>query len=65
MALDLKTGVVEIIHKSRDIPVDEGYLSVPREVEFPTTGGLTAHGYFYAPNNKDFAGQGELFFFLS
>ena len=55
VSLDTKTGAVEVIHRSRDIPVDEDYLSFPRSIEFPTTGGLTAHGYFYAPKNRNFA----------
>lgn len=54
VSLDVNTGVVEVIHRSRDIPVEEGYLSLPKSIEFPTTGGLTAHGYFYAPRNQDF-----------
>ncbi len=32
--------------------IDEGYLSAPEAVEFPTEGGLTAHMNFYAPRNK-------------
>lgn len=31
------------------------YYSIPRAIEFPTTGGETAHGYFYAPRNPDFS----------
>lgn len=32
--------------------IDEGYLSAPEAVEFPTEGGLIAHMNFYAPRNK-------------
>ncbi len=35
--------------------MDEGYLSVPRAVEFPTEGGLTAFMNYYPPANKDYA----------
>ena len=31
---------------------DTGYLSVAKAIEFPTAGGLTAHAYFYPPNNR-------------
>jgi dipeptidyl aminopeptidase/acylaminoacyl peptidase len=30
-------------------------LSVPEAIEFPTTHDLTAHGFYYAPYNNDFA----------
>jgi dipeptidyl aminopeptidase/acylaminoacyl peptidase len=33
---------------------DPGYLSIPQAIEFPTTGGRTAHGLFYAPQNRDY-----------
>lgn len=35
--------------------MDQGYLSVPESIEFPTTGNLTAFMNYYAPRNKDFA----------
>ncbi len=34
--------------------IDEGYLSEPSTIEFPTEGGLTAFMNFYPPSNKDF-----------
>jgi dipeptidyl aminopeptidase/acylaminoacyl peptidase len=50
-----------VLRRSTDFAVDEGYLSIAEPVEFPTTGGLTAHGYFYAPRNRDYsAPPGEL-----
>ena len=51
----------QILRRSTDFAVDEGYLSIAEPVEFPTEGGLTAHGYFYAPRNRDYAAPpGEL-----
>src|SRR4029079_13644825 len=36
-------------------------ISKPETIEFPTENGLTAFGFFYAPQNKDYtATQGEL-----
>ena len=35
--------------------VDEGYFSVPKAVEFPTEGGLSAFMNFYPPHNADYA----------
>lgn len=30
------------------------YLSEPQAIDFPTTDGETAHGFYYAPRNRDF-----------
>jgi dipeptidyl aminopeptidase/acylaminoacyl peptidase len=54
--LDLATGRVEVLRRSSNLKIDEGYLSVPRAIEFPTEGGLTAYGFFYPPKNRDYAG---------
>lgn len=49
-----------ILRSSSEFEVDEGYISIAQPVEFPTTGGLTAHGYYYPPRNKDYeAPDGE------
>jgi dipeptidyl aminopeptidase/acylaminoacyl peptidase len=42
-----------VVRSSRPVPVDRGYLSTPRPIEFPTTGGATAHALFYPPANQD------------
>jgi dipeptidyl aminopeptidase/acylaminoacyl peptidase len=47
--LDLATGAVEIIRRSREVPVDEAYLSRPEAIDFPTGDGQTAHALFYPP----------------
>ena len=52
---------MQVLRRSIDFSVDAGYLSIAEPVEFPTANGLTAHGYFYAPRNRDFAAPaGEL-----
>ena len=53
--LDLATRQIEILVRASDVPVDPAYLSIPQAIEFPTEHGLTAHGFFYAPRNPDFA----------
>jgi dipeptidyl aminopeptidase/acylaminoacyl peptidase len=59
--VNLRSEAVEVLKRSTDLTIDEGYLSLPEAVEFPTEGGLTAHGLFYAPRNRDFAAAaGEL-----
>ncbi len=50
---------VEVVRRSIAFAVDEGYLSIAEPVEFPTEGGLTAHGYFYPPRNRDYAAPAD------
>ncbi|MBW7959407.1 MAG: S9 family peptidase [Candidatus Promineofilum sp.] len=58
---DLATGDMDILKRSTDLTIDEGYISIAQPIEFPTENGLTAHGYFYPPRNKDYvAPNGEL-----
>lgn len=52
--LDLATKTLEVIRRSSQVVIDPDYLSVPRPVEFPTEGGLTAHAFFYPPQNRDY-----------
>ena len=54
VALDLSADKLEVLRRSRETGVDAGYLSGARAVEFPTEQGLTAHGYFYPPKNRDY-----------
>ena len=55
VSMNLATNKVEVLKRSRDAAVDSGYLSEARAIEFPTEDGLTAHGYFYPPKNRDYA----------
>jgi dipeptidyl aminopeptidase/acylaminoacyl peptidase len=55
MALDLSSQRVEVVRRCTDLRFDAGYVSTPEPIEFPTKDGLTAHAFFYAPNNRDFA----------
>ena len=52
--LDLKAGKVEVLRRSNNLKIDAGYISIPRAIEFPTEHGLTAHGFFYPPQNRDY-----------
>jgi dipeptidyl aminopeptidase/acylaminoacyl peptidase len=61
VSLDAATGAAEVLRRSNDLRIDEGYLSRGEPVEFQTEGGRTAHAFYYAPRNKDFdAPAGEL-----
>jgi dipeptidyl aminopeptidase/acylaminoacyl peptidase len=57
--LDLSSGEFEILRRSNDLIMDTHYFSVPRAVEFPTEAGLTAHGFFYPPQNPDYRGPDD------
>ncbi|HSB70145.1 MAG TPA: S9 family peptidase [Candidatus Methylomirabilis sp.] len=60
ISLDPDSGRKEIIRRAAELRIDPGYLSTPVPVEYPTTGDRTAHGFHYAPRNKDFVGpEGE------
>ncbi|HET6669177.1 MAG TPA: S9 family peptidase [Pyrinomonadaceae bacterium] len=59
--LDLQSREVETLRSSNNLNFDPGYLSTPEAIEFPTTDGLTAHGFYYAPQNRDYqAPENEL-----
>ncbi len=58
-AWDAQTGRVETLRETAQAPVDLGYLSIPQAVEFPTQHGLTAHGFYYPPTNRDFVGPAD------
>jgi dipeptidyl aminopeptidase/acylaminoacyl peptidase len=53
--VELETGTTDTFRVATNERVDEGYLSRPEPIEFPTDGGLTAHAFLYAPRNQDFA----------
>ena len=54
--LNLATGELEVLHRSSEVVIDEGYLSHPDALEFPTEHGLTAHALYYAPQNPNYVG---------
>jgi dipeptidyl aminopeptidase/acylaminoacyl peptidase len=56
IALDLGTGEHRVLRSSMPMTVDPVDVSVPEFIEFPTTGGRTAHGLYYPPVNRRFEG---------
>lgn len=59
--LDLEKGETEVLKRSDKMEMDEGYLSKPMPIEYPTEEDLTAHAIFYPPVNKDYSPpEGEL-----
>ncbi len=53
--MDLATRETKVLQGASKITIDAGYISAPQPIEFPTENGLTAHGFFYPPKNRDFA----------
>ena len=59
--LDTESGERQVLRRSTEMELDEGYIVVAQAVEFPGTGGQTSHGFYYAPTNPDYEGpKGEL-----
>ncbi|HEU4435040.1 MAG TPA: prolyl oligopeptidase family serine peptidase, partial [Pyrinomonadaceae bacterium] len=57
---DVGTRQFETLRRANEQEVYPQYFSIPRAIEFPTEAGLTAHGFFYPPQNPDFrAPDGE------
>ena len=54
LTVDLDTGAQEVVRISNSAHVDSGNLTIPKAIEFPTEGGLTAHATYYPPKNQDF-----------
>ncbi len=58
---DLITEEAQILKRSSSLEIDLGYLSIPEQIEFLTSNGLTAYAWYYPPQNKDYnAPTGEL-----
>ena len=58
--LDLQ-GNIEVLRTASPNEPEPGDVSMPEHIEFPTTGGRTAFGNYYAPTNRSFAAPaGEL-----
>jgi dipeptidyl aminopeptidase/acylaminoacyl peptidase len=54
--VNLSTGACRIVRRSVDIADDiRPYLSAPEPIAFATTGGETAHAFYYPPASPDFS----------
>ena len=60
LEIDLESRELTTLRVESDDEVPPGYLSIPKEVDFPTEGDETAHAFFYPPANQDYvAPEGE------
>jgi dipeptidyl aminopeptidase/acylaminoacyl peptidase len=55
--LNFSSRSVEVLRESTAVAVDEATISRPRQIEFPTTDGLTAFAHYYPPANGDLTGM--------
>jgi dipeptidyl aminopeptidase/acylaminoacyl peptidase len=55
VALDVESGAARTLRTVPGTLVDEGFLSVPESVWFPTAHGLQAHLFYYPPRNRECA----------
>jgi dipeptidyl aminopeptidase/acylaminoacyl peptidase len=59
--VNINTGEQTVLRTSSTVQIDPNYLSIGQPIEFPTANGLTAHAYYYPPQNGDYdAPAGEL-----
>jgi dipeptidyl aminopeptidase/acylaminoacyl peptidase len=54
--IDLDSGRTETLKSASPVDFDEGYISEPHTIEFPTGGGLTAHAFVYPPRHAECSG---------
>jgi dipeptidyl aminopeptidase/acylaminoacyl peptidase len=54
VCVDLATGQVDSVRTASTVRIDRRFFSEPEAIEFPTEGGVAAHGFFYRPSNVDF-----------
>ena len=57
--LDLDSQQLTVLRRSSDLTLDEGYLSRPQAIEFPTEQGRTAHALFYPACNQDYSAPSD------
>lgn len=55
VSFDLQTKELTQIKCSKELPVSQEFISIPENVEFPTTDGKTAFGFYYAPKNPQYS----------
>jgi dipeptidyl aminopeptidase/acylaminoacyl peptidase len=59
LRIDLHTGREERLHEAGNLEVDAADLSHPGHIAFPTSGGRTAHAWYYPPTNSRVVASAE------
>lgn len=53
-----KQVILHVHQKSTAIRLEPEFITIGKEIVFPTTNGKTAYCYYYAPKNPDYKGDG-------
>lgn len=56
---DLATGETTLLAQASSLTIDPDDISIAQPIEFPTADNLTAHAYFYPPQNKTYAAPAD------
>ncbi|MBN1809038.1 MAG: S9 family peptidase [Planctomycetes bacterium] len=56
---DPESGSVAVLKRSSGVVLDDGYVSLPKAVTYPGSGGGDAHAFYYAPANGGFEGDAD------
>jgi dipeptidyl aminopeptidase/acylaminoacyl peptidase len=59
VVLDVTARSIDVLRSSSSVDLDEALFSVPRQIEFPTEGGVTAFAHFYPPRNREVTGPDD------
>ena len=55
IAIDADSGELETLRLGSSVELDPDYVSAPEPIAYPSAEGRTAHAFYYAPRNPDFA----------
>ena len=55
IAIDADSGELETLRLGSSVELDPAYVSAPEPIAYPSADGRTAHAFYYAPRNPDFA----------
>ena len=59
VALDPATRTHTVLRRSTKVRLDGRYISIPTAISFPGAEGLEAHGFYYPPQNPEYAGAAD------
>jgi dipeptidyl aminopeptidase/acylaminoacyl peptidase len=52
--INLDNNEIQVLKRSDNVEIDDGYLSPPKPIEYPTEESLKANAIYYPPVNKDY-----------
>jgi dipeptidyl aminopeptidase/acylaminoacyl peptidase len=55
VSIELGTGQYRVLRSPGTVKLDKASISIAESVEFPTSGGQTAHAFYYPPTHAEFS----------